>query len=207
MELREALRRGTGRAGILLQKDPRNRELNKELLRGCVENLVYDPQSEAIRAPYLCELIRISGQQDTYRDALESRLLAATPDDSVRDVEQVFGILAQFATQGEKGGAVLREFVLEAGPTELAQAVAPDLIRLQGLNAFLACLCRFNPDEDWWLIGEMTHALEERDGTELAQSALRELRQADAELDCRIGRSRKRPRPLASRKLPGPMKL
>lgn len=59
---------------------------------------------------------------------------------------------------------------------------------MQGLGAFLACLGRFEPDEDWdWsLIGEMTHALEERDGIEPARSALQEARQADAELDRRI---------------------
>ena len=161
-ELREALRRGTGRAAILLQKEPQNPELNAELRRACVENLVYDPQCEAIRVPYLCELIRITGQQDTYRDALESRLRTATPDDSIQDIEQIFGILAQFAAQSGKGGAVLSEFVLEVGPKALAQAVAPDLIRLQGLGAFLACIRRFEPDEnwDWSLIGEMTHALE-----------------------------------------------
>ena len=187
-ELREALRRGTGRAAILLQKDPQNPELNAELLRACIENLVYDPQCEAIRVPYLCELIRITGQQDTYRDALESRLRTATPDDPIQDIEQIFGILAQFAAQSGNRGAVLSEFVLEAGPKAMAQAVAPDLIRLQGLGAFLACVRRFEPDEDWdWsLIGEMTHALEERDGTVPAQSALREARQADAELDRRI---------------------
>jgi hypothetical protein len=110
------------------------------------------------------------------------------PDDSIQDIEQIFGILAQFAAQSGKGGAVLSEFVLEVGPKALAQAVAPDLIRLQGLGAFLACIRRFEPDEDWdWsLIGEMTHALEERDGIEPARSALREARQADAELDFRI---------------------
>ena len=182
IEFWEALRRGSGRAAVLLQKEPQNPELNTELLRACVENLVYDPQCEARRAPYLCELIRITGQQDAYRDALESRLQAVVPDDPIWDVEQVFGILARLAERDGGGADILRDFVLATGDKTLAEAVAPELVRLQGLEALLASARRFSPEiaEDPWLLAEMVHALEERDGAEVVKAALREACQGDA---------------------------
>ena len=130
-----------------------------------------------------------------------SRLRTATPDDPNKDIQQIFGILVQFEAQSGKGAAVVREFVLEAERIALAQAVAPDLIRLQGICGFLACVRRFGPVEHWWLIREMTHALEERDGTEPGQSALREARQANAEFDRRLRLVEEKDNALASRKL------
>lgn len=185
-EFRGALKKGTGRAAILLRKDPHNADLNAELLRGCVENLAYDPQCEDSRVPYLHELIRITGREDEYRAALEDRLRgAAARADGTRDVEQVFGILSLLAGQDRGSHTLLRDFVLATEDKEMAIAVAPELVRLQGIDALLACAQRFGPEiaEHPWWIGEMARVLEERDGAAAAEAVLREARRGDAALD------------------------
>ena len=187
-EFWEALRKGSGRATILLQKKPQDPELNTKLLRACVENLAYDPQCEAQRAPYLCELIWITGQQNAYRDALQSCLRTAVPDNSI-DVGQVFGILARLAERDGVGADVLREFVLATGDRRLAEVVAPEFIRLQGLDALLASARRFSPEiaDDPWLFAGLVYALEEREGVEAATAALQEARRGDAAFDRLMG--------------------
>ena len=185
-EFRDALRKGTGRAAVLLRRDPRNVDLGAELLRACTENLVYDPQCEESRVPYLHELIRITGREDAYRAALEDHLRgAAARADPVRDAEQVVGILGLLAARDGGVQAVLRDFVLTTDDKELAMAGAPELVRLQGIDALLACARRFGPEiaEDPWLLAEMAHALEERDGTPAAKAALQEARRGEAALD------------------------
>ena len=185
IEFRQALEKGLGGAAILLQKDPHDKDLNAQLLRACINNLVYDPQCEASRIPYLRELIRITGCEGAYRTALEKHLLAVTRDDPTPDVEQVCGILALLAVSDSVSHTVLRDFVLTTEDRTLAVVGASELIRLQGLDGLLACTRRFGLEiaEDPWLISKMTHALDERDGAQAAGAALLVARDGDAALD------------------------
>lgn len=180
-----ALKKGTGRAAILLQKDPYNTDLNAELLRACITDLTYDKQCEESRIPYLCELVQITGQADAYRDALENRLRAATCADPIGDTEQVFGILCRLAAGDSIHQAILRDFVLTTEDRALAMVGVPELVRLQGINALLACVRRFGPEyaEEPWLINSLTDTLEQCDDALTARTALQEARGGDAALD------------------------
>ncbi len=180
-----ALRKGMGRAALLLQEKPDDAELNAELLRACTKNLTYDRQCEESRVPYLCELIRMTGQADAYRTALESHLKAATSAEPLSDTEQVFGILCRLAAQDGTDQAVLRNFVFATEDRALAMNCVWELVRMQGVEALLACVHHFGPEfaEDPWLIIVMKGALEERDGDPAAAAALQQARRGDVALD------------------------
>lgn len=88
----------------------------------------------------------------------------------------MFGILSRLTERGGSGEVFLRDFVLTTEDRALALAGAPELVRLQGLDALLACARRFGPEiaEEPWLIAEMAHVLEERDGGPAAKAVLLE---------------------------------
>lgn len=180
-----ALKKGMGRAAVLLQKEPHDADLNAELLRACTRDLTYDRQCEASRVPYLYELIRMTGQAGAYRAALEVRLRAATGADPISDTEQVFAILCRLAAQDGGSQAVLRDLVLTTEDRALAVAGICELVRMQGIDALLDCVHRFGPEiaEDPWLATSMAQALEDRDGAPAATAALRQARRGDAALD------------------------
>jgi len=127
----------------------------------------------------------MTGQTGAYREALEGRLRDATCTDLTSDTEQVFGILCRLAAQDGIGQAVLYAFVLATEDKALAMVGICELVRLQGIDALLACVRRFGQEiaEDPWLIIGMTHALEERDGAPATAAALQRARRDDAALD------------------------
>jgi hypothetical protein len=126
------LKKGLGRAAILLQEEPDDADLNAQLLHACTEDLAYDKQGEESRVPYLIELIRMTGQAGTYRAALEARLKAAKPADAIGNIAQVFGILCRLAADDGADQSLLRDFVLTTENRKLAMAGAWELVRLQG---------------------------------------------------------------------------
>jgi hypothetical protein len=158
------VKKGLGRAAILLQKEPDDADLNAQLLRACTEDLAYDRQCEESRVPYLFELIRMTGQPGAYRAALEVWLKAAKPADAIGNIAQVFGILCRLATADGAEQSLLRNFVLTTEDRKLAMACAWELVRLQGIDALLTCVERFRPEiaAEPWLVASMAHELEER---------------------------------------------
>ena len=69
-EFEAALRKGLGRAMILLRKAPEDQGYNAALMRACRFNQVYDRQCEEDRVVYLHRLIRCTGRVQVYRDEL-----------------------------------------------------------------------------------------------------------------------------------------
>ena len=179
------LKKGLGRAAIMLQEAPDDADLNAQLLRACTEDLAYDRQCEESRVPYLFQLIRMTGQAGTYRAALEGSLTAAKLADAIGNIAQVFGILCRFAAADGADQSLLRDFVLTTEDRKLAMACAWELVRLQGIDALLACADHFRSEiaAEPWLVASMAHELEERDGASAAASALEQARRADAEFD------------------------
>ncbi len=181
------LRKGLGRAAILLRDKPDDADLNALLLDACIENWAYDRQCEEGRAPYLSGLIRITGRAAAYRAALEASLKAAASGEPIDNVMQVFGILCRLTEQDDADQTWLRDFVLTTENRALALDGAWELVRLQGLDALLACVRRFGAEivEDPWILTSITHELEERDGAASAATALAQARRDDPEL-CRL---------------------
>ena len=75
-----ALRKGLGRAMILLRQEPDSPALQAELMRACKANLLYDGQFEHYRAPYLHRLIQVTGQEQHFWAEL-SRWLGEVGED------------------------------------------------------------------------------------------------------------------------------
>lgn len=182
---RALLSRGSGRAALLLQQDPANVELNAELLRACIENLTHDRELEESRATYLHRLIRMTGRATAYRTALEARLRAVDIEDVVVDFGQIFEVLSRLIADEGGDQDILRDFVLTTRDRSAAMAGAWELVRLQGLDALLACAHRFSDEivQEPWLIGSLVRELEERDGEKAVAIVLEEARKADAEFD------------------------
>jgi len=193
-----SLRKGLGRSMLLLRQEPDNSELNAVLLRACTEDQRYDRACETGRVPYLHQLILATGQVGQYRSALRSRLQALASAEAVgddvaaahitkkrRNIELIFGLLCRLAAHDGRLQAILREFVLTAEDRELGSSCAPELVRLEGISALLACAHRFSPEIREWPpdITEMADALAARDGLSSATAALQQARRADVALN------------------------
>jgi len=182
---------------LLLQQVPHDPSLNAALLRACVEDQRYDRQCEEDRVGYLNQLILASGQPSEHYAALLARLQASksaqpvyeggTPSriDREYDTESVFGILCRLATRDKHTQAILRVYVLTVDDRDLGLSCAPELVRLEGIDALLACVRRFSPElrERPFVMTEMADALATRDGLSSATAALQQARRADAALD------------------------
>jgi len=58
----DALKKGLGRAMILLRQAPDDPVMLAELLHACRVSLTFDAQCEARRGPYLHRLIQVTGR-------------------------------------------------------------------------------------------------------------------------------------------------
>lgn len=74
---RSSLRRGSGRAMLILRDDPDNPDLLAALFRSCTVNEVFDTQCEEARAAFLRRLILATGQADAFRRDLAAHLAGA----------------------------------------------------------------------------------------------------------------------------------
>src|SRR4051812_36580418 len=92
-----ALRKGLGRAMVLLRREPDNAALRAELLRACKASLHHDVQIEDRRAPYLHRLIRATGRERDFGRELSDWLAEAGPGDESTDTAQAFHVLCMLA--------------------------------------------------------------------------------------------------------------
>lgn len=74
---RSSLRRGSGRAMLILRDHPDNPDLLAALFHSCTVNEVFDTQCEEARAAYLRRLILAMGQADAFRRDLAAHLAGA----------------------------------------------------------------------------------------------------------------------------------
>ncbi len=185
-EFASALKKGLGRAMILLRKAPLNPVFRTELMHACKANLVYDTQCELSRAPYLCNLINEVGDGRFYWDELLQAFVEAGEKDRGADRIQMFEVLCQLATENQElDRSVLRSRLLSADFGTIAQYCMKPLVRLEGLAGLTFCFRSFADQvgREQWPFRFLISELVERDGEEIAAALLRQARESDPELD------------------------
>src|SRR4051794_12566178 len=183
-----ALRKGLGRAMILLRQEPDDAALRAELLRACETSLHYDMQFEDRRAPYLHRLIRATGQERDFGRELSDWLAEAGPGDQSIDTAQAFHVLCLVAADDASfDRAVLRDFVRGATYAMTDVGSTQAFIRLEGIEPLLLYVRRFADqiiaEDEVWSFKYLVEALGEREGVEAAASALEAARVTCPELD------------------------
>jgi hypothetical protein len=184
-KFKAALRKGSGRAALMLESDPSNEELQALLLEACKSNLVYDPQCEEGREPYLHRLIVMTGRSEHYWLELLRCLDDFHSADDARDIVQIYGILCLLAPgQNDNDRGRLREFIesdaaRKSDFCDVGRRCGAGLICLEGLGAFLLLIRLYHPEllenfreQAGWAYCSWVDALNERDGAEATAAAL-----------------------------------
>ncbi|WP_161915316.1 hypothetical protein [Methylosinus sp. C49] len=195
---KSSLRRGSGRAALLLEADPTNEELQSMLLSACKTNLTYDPQCEEERAPYLYRLITLTRRSDFFWTEL-SRCLDNFDQSSTENIAQIYGVLCLLASgQTDHDHHSLQEFlareaIRKAEFEHVGHPCGEHLIRLDGLAAFLELIHLYHAElldnfeaQSGWAYRTWVEALSVRDGVQSAAAALERARSSSPELDLLI---------------------
>lgn len=185
-EFTSVLKRGLGRAMVLLKKNPASEALQSELMHACRTNLVYDPQCECPRAPYLCSLIRETGESRFFWNNLLRYFGETKGEKRETNHQQIFEILCMLASDDASlDRQALRSLLLSADFCTVAIHCMDALVRLDGISGLTFCFRNF-PNEvrsEDWAFKSLEYELVERDGKGVARSRLQEARQQDPELD------------------------
>ena len=72
-QFRSSIRRGTGAVHFLLRDNPQI-DFSAEITKACIKNFAYDGQCESSRAPYLYELILLSGKGEKIKTSILNSL-------------------------------------------------------------------------------------------------------------------------------------
>jgi hypothetical protein len=202
VEFESALKKGLGRAMLLLSDAPGHQEYGAALLHACTVNLVYDRQCEEDRVAWLYQLIRATGQIDRYCTELLRRLATTGEAADSIDMIQVFGILCMIAAEDpEFDRRVLRDFLLGADWEKAAAGCIYQFVWLEGIAGLLLCVRQFhsvfveNSAEGGWIFRSLVDSLITRDGAEIAAAAVRSARSECAELDDIMSRDELASRP------------
>lgn len=174
------LEQGLGRAVVFLkQMDARPyREL---ILRACTHSQVYDPQCEDDRGLFLYDVLTATNDLGYYRRPLFAALMNLSASGEHLSY-QLFGLVRRMAQAGdwEARQCLYAAFDRQAAEGEDFQG-ATEFIALDGLSGFLFITGHYlrckqtgrvsDDDCDWkWWLSE----LEERDGVDATQTALRQ---------------------------------
>ena len=125
------------------------------------------------RAPYLLDLIEISGEPRFYRNSLRSALEGPLDD---LDLGQIFEIAAHFATRGD--GEVKQSMYAafeRLGYPAAGQECAEALVRVDGLPALLLVARTFGDADSRdrpWAFGQMLKTLEQHHGKQTLPAQL-----------------------------------
>lgn len=132
---RSSLRRGSGRAMLILRDDPDNPDLLAALFHSCTVNEVFDTQCEEARAAYLRRLILATGQADAFRRDLAAHLAGACVAARVEGAEE---------SEGGAEGATLEDAV----PEDLhPDDIRPGDLRPKDLGQTFELLCLLAADD------------------------------------------------------------
>ncbi|MBP6014835.1 MAG: hypothetical protein KBA31_21615 [Alphaproteobacteria bacterium] len=179
-----ALKKGLGRAMILLRQNRNDPEFRVQLMQACKTNLVYDQQCEVSRAPYLCNLIKEIGEGRLFWDEL---LLAF--GDAARnphDQMQTFRILCELASSDPGlDRNMLRRLLHSVDFDTLTRYCMDALVKLQGIEGLEFCFRSFaaKVSDDSWAFRSLLDELVERDGEDIARAKVRDARGRDSKLD------------------------
>lgn len=181
LEFRSALKKGLGRAMLLLRADPESSELRGELSHACKVNLVYDSQGEEDRAAYLYRLVRETGCVRYFCEELLACLAGDHAEDDVINVPQVFGVLCLAAADDpEFDRRPLGEFLFNADFEQVAAGCIYGFVGLEGLDGLMQCVRRFYREldencrtETGWIVRTLIETLVKRDGEAVTKAALK----------------------------------
>jgi hypothetical protein len=156
------IQKGLGRAAVYLRSND-SAPHRDALLYACTHNLNYDRQCEQSRAPYLFNLIELSGDKKFYRDSI-LEVLSKAPD-SHYDLGQLFELAALFADGGDEemkqGMYALFE---RLGFARAGLTCAEEIVWLDGI-AGLQFVCRTfdqaTADDRPWQFATLLEALGE----------------------------------------------
>jgi hypothetical protein len=185
VEFRSALKKGLGRAMLLLRAEPTSPDLQAELLHACKVNLLYDQQCEESRAPYLTRLIHETGRSRFYWDELVGCFGETEVPDSDHDKGQAFEILCTLAgDDASLDRPALRALLVSEDFDAIAGRPMEAFVRLEGIDGLILC-CRHFRDEmsrEDWVVRALLDSLVERDGAETATAELKTARAGCPEL-------------------------
>ncbi len=157
------LQKGLGRAAVYLKAhDARLRR--EPLLHACTHNITYDPQCEDSRAPYLLDLIEISGEVEFYRDRITDAL---SSDDEELDIGQMFEIVGRFANQSSVVRNAMYAAFEKHGFVNAGLGAADQLVILDGMSGLLFAMQSFGevePDDRPWQFRHLIETLEQHHG-------------------------------------------
>jgi hypothetical protein len=172
------LEQGLGRAVVFL-KQTDARPYRELILRACTHNQVFDRQCEDGRDLFLYDVLTATNDMGYYRRPLFAALMNM---DEEHDPHQLFGLVRRMAQAGdwEARNCLYAAFDLQATHDDFRGA--GEFIAIDGLRGFLFVTAHFlrckragsieedNSDWEWWL-----SELEERNGKDVTQAALRQL--------------------------------
>jgi hypothetical protein len=188
LAFKSALRKGHGRAMILLKAAPQCPQYVAALLDSCLANQVYDKQCEEERADYLYRLILETGKVESYKKEL-FRALAEGDGHVEFDPSQVFGILCCIVADGRDDDRIkLREFLAGTDFEPLGSKCIYRYVQLEGIDGFLFCVRRYygslskDLPNSAWVVQSLLDTLNERDGVETAALGLNIIRSEFPEL-------------------------
>jgi hypothetical protein len=163
------LRKGLGRAAIYLKAHD-SKACRDALLHACTHNLVYDRQCEESRAPYLLELIELSGDTEFYRNRI---LDALKSEDDELDQGQMFELAATFVERGD--GEIKQSMYAAFERDGFGLTAADELVRLDGLAGLLIVARSFGKEEAEerpWQFGHLLETLETHHGKQTLPAEL-----------------------------------
>ncbi len=175
VEFNQWLQKGLGRAVLHLRThDPA--PYREAVLYACTHDLTYDAQCESDRGIYLLDLIDGIGDQDFFRSGLLEALSTPPRDPEKFDLGQTIELARNFA---EKGDDEIKQAMYRAvadARFEQEPIYYEDLIKLDGLPALVIAaensLSTLRED-NLWQVGSLVTALQDRDGLEAANDAIR----------------------------------
>ena len=189
-QFRVALKKGLGRAVLLMREAGDEGDLYDALLASCLTNQLFDRQIDEPRTPYLHRLIHASGHYEKYQNDLLRALKSSDNVSPDQDNSQIFGILCLVAQQnGDFDRAPLRNFLLSADYDETSYDCLDRYVQLEGVSGLIFCIRLHgrrileNYDLEGSAFSSMREELIGRDGEEAAERALQAARAECPELD------------------------
>jgi hypothetical protein len=187
---RAALKKGLGRALLLMREAGDEGNLYDALLASCLTNQVFDRQIDEARTWYLHRLIAASGHYEKYQNDLLCALKSSDDASLDQDNSQIFGILCLAAQQNaDFDRAPLRNFLLSADYDQTSYDCLDRYVQLEGVSGLLFCILLHgrrileNYDLEGSVFSSMREELIERDGEEAAERSLQAARADCPELD------------------------
>jgi len=171
-EFLAALSKGLGRA-VIHVKEYGALGFRKELLYACLNNLVFDPQCEGERAPWLFSMIELTGEKEYFRD----QIVQAIPGSMEYHVtRQLIGIAKEFALRGcnKSKKAIYDKFDLQQ--LNETWVVGYEIIELGGMQGLFHVVeivgKRLSDDPESWESDCLLDRAKELLGEEFVMAAL-----------------------------------